>query len=184
MASLSSWRRFREHTKSHLWGFPRRTVVRRGGIRQHLFRFSPWHGCTGVPLSYSLLSKLLEARRLSAYAGRGHVSKGRHVGSILLWSCHRFSGILLCCAVLLHRSRARRLPAQELFSQRGALRMKVVPATCMTMPHSGGASTRFELLGGALDTADLLAGRILGRTPCHPECVRCSAHPAHTMRKT
>jgi glycosyltransferase involved in cell wall biosynthesis len=41
--------------------------------------------------------------------------------------------------------------------------MKVLLATCMPMPHSGGASTHFELLGRALASAGLLAGRVVGQ---------------------
>jgi len=41
--------------------------------------------------------------------------------------------------------------------------MKVVLATCMTIPHVGGASTHFELLARSLDTAGMLAGRIVGQ---------------------
>ena len=41
--------------------------------------------------------------------------------------------------------------------------MKAILATCMKMPHSGGASTHFDLLARSLDTAGMLAGRVLGQ---------------------
>jgi glycosyltransferase involved in cell wall biosynthesis len=41
--------------------------------------------------------------------------------------------------------------------------MNVLLATCMTMPHSGGASTHFDLLARSLKRAGMLAGRILGQ---------------------
>ena len=41
--------------------------------------------------------------------------------------------------------------------------MKVVLATCMAIPHTGGVSTHFELLTRSLETAGMLAGRIVGQ---------------------
>src|ERR1035438_5464602 len=111
----------------------------------------------------------------SARAHGSSVSEGRHVGGILFWSCHRLAGILFCCPVLFYRSRPRWLRAPGLLAERGTQGMKAILATCMKMPHSGGASTHFDLLARSLDTAGMLAGRVLGQggLPSKTRKARC-----------
>jgi glycosyltransferase involved in cell wall biosynthesis len=41
--------------------------------------------------------------------------------------------------------------------------MKVVLATCMAMPHTGGASTHFELLARTLSSSGMLTGQVVGQ---------------------
>jgi len=54
--------------------------------------------------------------------------------------------------------------------------MNVLLATCMTMPHPGGASTHFDLLARSLQRAGMLAGRILGQhaVPSTMRKMRCA----------
>lgn len=49
--------------------------------------------------------------------------------------------------------------------------MKVLLATCMVIPHTGGASTHFELLSKSLSQAGLLGGQIVGQD-CLPSRIR------------